>query len=381
MLKEWRGVVLKEKYFESSRERLKGVLLSLMILAAVGILLYDIYGSIWNQYSIMVAIEAMVIIVLLGLYLLFPYYVSLGIVTNVVLAFILLLILLSMTIPGYNQEFVLFAIAIMPAYIFFFLGIEKGVKWSIAVVLGLLINTLNASVKWVEPVFTFDLLAQVSFAYIIISYFHYILEKERLGYEEQLAVMLRAKEVLLKEVHHRVKNNLQVIIGLLESQSFRVRSSECKKILSSQIGRLQTMSFVHESLTQTPTDEKVDVSKYLKNIAMYIQRFTHHKIEIDMESCVLGVSEAMNLGLFLNEALSNAIEHAYDQEVQGVIEVSLKFKDTHHELTVRDFGKGFDNTKSYESLGLILMEDISNFFPEGNMVMDFANGTEITISF
>ncbi len=377
----WPSYILKYRYFSSTGERLRGLLLSLLILISVFIMIFDIYGSIKENYIFMYVTEAAIILLLLMLYLLFPRFISLKTTTFIVLGFITLFILASLTIPGYNQAFVLFTLAIVPAYLFFFLGTRTGIKWNTVVILLLILTTLNAYTAWITPVFTAELLMQTTIAYIALSYFYYMLEKERNRYEEELSVALKNKEVLLKEVHHRAKNNLQIIMGLLESQAFRTKGAACKKILISQRYRLQAMSLIHESLSYSTTYEKVDMSQYIKGIANNIQKYTHHTIVLDLEPCVLGMSDAMNLGLFLNEAISNASEHAYAKEVKGRIEVSLKYREEQCVLRIKDFGRGFDTNRSSHSLGLVLMEDISNFFNEGNMMIDFEEGTEIVFSF
>lgn len=262
----WQSYILKYRYFSSGRERLRGALLSILILVSIFIMLFDIYGSIKEKYTLMYETEAIIIFALLLLYFLFPRFISLRTTTYVVIGLDTLLILFSLTIPGYNQEFVLFALAIVPAYLFFFFDTRLGIKWSVAVVLLLILTTLNAHTAWVAPVFTVELLAQITIAYIALSYFHYIIEKERSSYEKDLSVAIKVKEVLLKEVHHRAKNNLQTIMGLLESQAFRTDNTECKKILTSQRYRLQAMSLIHESLSGSINCEKINMAQYLREI-------------------------------------------------------------------------------------------------------------------
>ena len=376
----WRRAILKSNCFECGRERLKGVLLSILIIVSICILSLDVYGSI-EDYSGMFILEVSAIVLLLIVYLLFPYAVSLNMATYIVLALITLLIILSLTIPGYNQEFVLFSLAIVPAYLFFFLGIKLSIKWSIVVFFLLLITTLNAHYAWVTPVFNADLLVQVTIAYIALSYLHYSIEKERSGYEKELSLSIKSKDVLLKEVHHRAKNNLQTIMGLLESQAFRTEDKACKKTLTSQRYRLQSMSLVHESLSNDTSYETVNMAQYLTQIVNNIQKSTVHTISFSFDSFVLSMSDAMNLGLFLNEAISNAIEHAYDAGEKGNIEVLLRLEESHYTLRVKDYGKGFDASKRYNSLGLVLMEDISQFSSDGQMMIVFEKGTEVIATF
>ncbi len=373
--------ILKYKHFSNPKDRLKGALLSLLMLLGVLIMLIDIYGSVADKYTLMIIVELVVIIFVILLYSFFPHIISLKIASFATIGLISMLILASLTIPGYNQEFVLFSMGLMPSILFFFLGAQTGTKWSMVIILLLGVTTLNAHFKWVTPVFTVELLIQVTVAYIAISYFHYAIEKQRNGYEKGLATALKIREVLLKEVHHRAKNNLQIIMGIQESQAFRVEDKACKKILISQRNRLKAMSLIHEGFSKSSTSEDVELKVYLQDIINNFQKFTHHSLIANLDTQILKVSEAMNLGLFLNEALSNSIEHGCNTDRKERIEVSLKNTGEYCTLKVKDFGKGFNFNKKSSSLGLVLMEDISTFFHKGNMMIDYKDGTEVSMRF
>ena len=377
----WKFFLFKMDYFSSAQERLKSILLSILILVAIVIMVFDVYGSISNEYILMAVVESIMILLLIILHFLFPKYIPLEKTINIVLGFLTFFIIISLTMPGYNHEFVLFALAIVPAYIFSLLGLEKGTHWSIIIFLCLLLSSLNAYMLWIPPLFTFDLLLQVNVAYVALSVFHYMIEKERNRYEDELSSALKGKEVLLKEVHHRAKNNLQTIMGLLESQAMRTEHTVCKKLLTSQRSRLQSMSLLHENLAVESSYEKVNMRQYLSQIIHNIQKSTHHRIVIHIDSFTLEMAEAVNIGLFLNEAVSNAIEHAYSIDEKGKIEVSLKCIGKQCTLRVKDFGQGFTQKDGHNSLGLVLMEDISNFFTDGSMMIDFDEGIEVIAEF
>lgn len=371
----------KNNYCLTAEEKLKAVLLILVMVVSIAIMTFDVYGSILHGYTQMAVIESLVILFVIALYFLFPKYVPLRITTYIMLFFLTLFILLSLMIPGHNPEFVLFALAIVPAYLFSLLGLKEGFGWSIVIIFILFLATLNAYVKWIEPLFSFDLLLQVNIAYIILSLFHYKIEKERSRYETQLGVALKGKDVLLKEVHHRAKNNLQTIMGLLESQAMRTEESQCRKLLTSQRHRLQSMSLLHENLAVESNYEEVNMAQYLSQIIHNIQKGTEHEISVDIDSFLLEMADAVNVGLFLNEAVSNAIEHAYSKDRKGKIDVSLKCLENICTLRIKDYGQGFDASKVHNSLGLVLMEDISHFFNDGTMMLDFDTGVEVIATF
>jgi two-component sensor histidine kinase len=230
-------------------------------------------------------------------------------------------------------------------------------------------------------VFDAETIAQISIAYISLTYLYYRMELRRSSHEKSLSDLLDKKTMLLREVHHRSKNNLQTVMGLLESQALRVENNECKKVLTSQRLRLKTMSMVHESLSGHTNYEKIEMSGYLDSIVKYITSLFGHKIISDFDEIYLCMEDAMNIGLFFNEALSNAAEHAYGQHSEGKIEVSLYGTDDNFEVTIQDYGKGFDVNKKQISLGLILMEDICQFFEDSTLIIENNNGTQIKAKF
>jgi len=374
---KWKIYILKSNYFSNAQERLKGMILSLILLASIVLLLMDVYGSLKGEFIIMAWVEIPITIICTLLYVFFPRFISLKKAMNIYVGLIIFLILLSLTLPGYNQAFVLFVLAIIPASIFFLLGFERGRNWSITIVIFVLLSTLNAYMKWVPPVFNADLLLQVSFAYIVITLFFYMVERERVGYEKRLDSIIEEKNILLKEVHHRAKNNLQTIMGLLESQAMRTKHVACKEILRSQRHRLQSMSLLHENLAHETSYEKVNMSNYLTQIVNNLQKTTKHTILIETDELFLDMPKGISLGLLLNEAVSNAIEHAYDKDSIGKIKVDMQCLNDHCILSVEDHGKGFDDKVSYNSLGLVLMEDIVHFFPESELIFDFESGTKV----
>ena len=128
------------------------------------------------------------------------------------------------------------------------------------------------------------------------------------------------------------------------------------------------------------TYETVEIDKYLGHITQNLQVLTRHTIVTDIDELVLDMHMAMNLGLVFNEAVSNAIEHAYEEDVVGEIAVSLKHT-TQNKclLIIKDNGKGFDAEKTYNTLGVTLMKDISTFLDDEHIEINTNEGTEIKI--
>jgi len=186
--------------------------------------------------------------------------------------------------------------------------------------------------------------------------------------------------MLFKEVHHRTKNNMQVIMGLLESQSFKIDDRKYKKMFETHIDRLKAMSLMHKNLYTNQSFEQVDIKKYLEEIVRSLQLYSAHYIRTDIDPLVLDMKTAMNVGLIVNEAATNAIEHAFDDKV-GEIMVSLRHIGHRAALTVSDNGKGFDTKASYRSLGVTLIKDLSSTLHNGAITMDGKKGAIIRIYF
>jgi two-component sensor histidine kinase len=173
-----------------------------------------------------------------------------------------------------------------------------------------------------------------------------------------------------------------MIMGLLLMQSNRVKSAQCKKVLSSQVNRLKTIGLVHEQLSLSSESTTVDIEKYLRSIIKSLQLLTKHKIILNVEKGLkLDTSTATYLGLFINEAVSNAIEHAYLTQSGEEIRVSCLAENHTCRLTVEDSGQGFNSSDARNSLGLSLMENISDFLEESFMTLELENGTKITLEF
>lgn len=190
---------------------------------------------------------------------------------------------------------------------------------------------------------------------------HNITEKKNA--REQLLQSLNEKEVLLKEVHHRVKNNLQVISSILNLQSSFVKDEAILEILQESQNRIKSMSFIHETLYQTKNFSSIDFSDYITNIGNNLVRsyqLYENKIQIryTLQHVHLDLDIAIPCGLIINELVSNALKYAYPGDTKGVIEVGLKQKDNIVTLTVADKGIGLPgdlDIENNESLGLQLV--------------------------
>jgi two-component sensor histidine kinase len=181
--------------------------------------------------------------------------------------------------------------------------------------------------------------------------------------EAQLQASLHEKEVLLKEIHHRVKNNLQVIASLLYLQSDQLKDPEDVALFEDTQNRVKSMALVHESLSRTGDLAHFNFAHYIESLTTYL--FQSHvaevsRISLDMEldEIVFDVDTAIPCGLILNELLTNALKYAFPDGRSGNIHITLRAAAEQATLSVRDTGIGFPegfDFRNTESLGLQLV--------------------------
>ncbi len=207
--------------------------------------------------------------------------------------------------------------------------------------------------------------------------------------QRQIQRDLEIKETLLKEIHHRVKNNLQVVVSLLNLQSRKLHSKESIRALQVAVRRIYSMALIHEKLYQSKDYSRINFSEYIKNLCselMYAFSDKRAKIDINLniEDIVLGIDSAIPCGLLLNEILTNAIKHAFPENNGGRIDVTFKQNDDQsYQLTVKDNGVGISedvNLEKTDSLGMHLIGSLASQI-NGNVNIEQNNGTIITINF
>jgi two-component sensor histidine kinase len=373
---------LRGRYFkEGTKEQLKVVIINLLMILAVFIMIIDVYGSIREGYIAMSIIETLSAITLIITYILFLKVISLEYSIYITLFVISFLFIISLSIQGENYELTFFWLPTLSIHIFFFLGTRLGIKWTIGILLSLIITILNGYFGWIKPLHSIDLLTQITIGYMAISYLMFILERERQAYEDNLYKTQKEKDILLKEVHHRTKNNMQIIISLIDMQSNIVKNTESKQILKSNVDRLKTMSYLHEYLYSGLEYDKINLQKYIGNIIKNIQKLTYHHIKLKCDNIVLDINQASTIALILNETITNSIQHAYNENITGTIDVIISEIEDRYTISIYDYGVGYDMSKHTDNLGMILIYDLSNKLPNSAIEIQNKNGIKIDISF
>jgi two-component sensor histidine kinase len=162
-----------------------------------------------------------------------------------------------------------------------------------------------------------------------------------------VAAQVQAREVLLREMQHRVKNNFQLILASISMQKRRFDNPEVHRVLDHVANRINAISLAHDQLSPRQGPQAVDVASYLRALCAFIEAQTENvAIEIDAHEIELGIDRAVPLGLILNEAVTNSIKHAFDAH-GGRITVELVGGMRHGEarLTVSDNGRGIQGER------------------------------------
>ena len=219
----------------------------------------------------------------------------------------------------------------------------------------------------------------------IIAYVRDISEQKK--NEQTIKASLKEKETLLAEIHHRVKNNLAIISGLLEMQTFNADEAIVEELRESQ-SRIQSIAMVHEKLYQSESFTNISLGAYIDDLFQFISNTfdmegRNVKIEKDIEDVLLDVSKAIPCGLILNELITNAYKHAFTVVKEPVIAVALNREDDRIAFRVKDNGKGLPADFDIEqpvSLGTTLIRTLVQQL-DGELEVSSNDGACFCISF
>jgi PAS domain S-box-containing protein len=212
---------------------------------------------------------------------------------------------------------------------------------------------------------------------------------ERKVAEEQIKASLEEKVVLLKEIHHRVKNNLQGISSLLSLQAEQIGDPQIHAVLQDSQNRVRSMALIHEKLYQAKDQVRVNVAEYIQNLTSYLFRSyaaqtSGIQLKVKADNVYLGIDTAMPCGLIINELLSNALKHGFPNGRGGQVYVELRYaQDGFCTLLVGDNGIGMPaelDQQRPSSLGLQLVHTLVNQL-DGSMEVRRAGGVEFCIRF
>ena len=205
---------------------------------------------------------------------------------------------------------------------------------------------------------------------------------------EKLQQSLEEKEVLLKEVHHRVKNNLQIISSLLNLQVGQMPDGPTAEVLKESQNRIRSMALIHERLYRSSDLSRVDFGHYLRNLASFLGRMYESsgrsiRLKVDVQNILLGVDRAIPCGLIVNELITNALRHAFVGRQEGMITVEMTREQKTCRIAVCDNGVGLPEglvVHKASTLGLQLVVTLVEQI-DAVLTVRAMEGTEFTVVF
>ena len=206
--------------------------------------------------------------------------------------------------------------------------------------------------------------------------------------EEQIKASLAEKELLLREINHRVKNNLQIVSSLLYLQSRDVQDPQARMVFEASQDRIKAMALVHEKLYQSPDLARIDFGDYIHSLttelySSYGLGASGIGLVVDVDGVNLGIDAAIPCGLIVNELVSNSLKHAFPGRALGEINIKLQTRGEQLTMVVKDNGIGFPpglDISQVDSLGLTIVKALATQL--GGQVALFSNdGAKIEINF
>ncbi|MGZ7048739.1 MAG: sensor histidine kinase [Methanobacterium sp.] len=206
--------------------------------------------------------------------------------------------------------------------------------------------------------------------------------------QNELKETLNEKDLLVKEIHHRVKNNLTVFSSLLNLQSRYIKDKEALDIFKESQDRAKSMAIIHEDLYQSSDFKRINFGEYINKLSInlfqtYVTNPDLINLNIDAEEVMLDINLAIPLGLILNELVTNVMKHAFKVDKKGEIKIKFHSKEGEYTLTVSDNGIGFPeglDYKNIDSLGLKLVNSLTDQI-SGKIELDKTHGTTFNIIF
>lgn len=263
-------------------------------------------------------------------------------------------------------------------------GLYISIILSAALIIGHLILSPHISI-W-EDAIKSVIIISISYIILILSKKIEELNDELKNNIKKIEAALKEKDTLLHEIHHRVKNNLQIVSSLLYLQSKNISDKASQKIFDETRNQIRLIALVHEKLYKSENFSRISVKEYVKNlINTQLNSYgvkNKIKVNYDFEDIYLDMNKAINFGLIINEIASNSIKYAFPNDKNGQMGIKFHMKNNSYNLVIGDNGKGLPksfNLSNTKSLGLGLVKQLVNQM-DGNLNIECSNGTEFQIS-
>lgn len=247
------------------------------------------------------------------------------------------------------------------------------------------LTSRNGKAIWLDSTFM-PLYEEGGGAYAVLGVAHDITDRKTM--ETQIESSLREKEYLLKEIHHRVKNNLQVISSLLSMQARKTDDPKVKDTLTDSQNRVKSIALVHEKLYQSKSLDRIEYGDYLTKIVTYLlESFNVNPAQVSWKAnakdVYVSIDQAVPCSLIINEMITNSLKYAFPQGRKGEITISFTLEDHNYILDYRDNGVGVPpgaNLERAGSLGMQLINGLTRQL-DGKLSIETAAGVHYTIIF
>ncbi len=211
---------------------------------------------------------------------------------------------------------------------------------------------------------------------------------QRRNAEDEIKKALDEKELLMKEIHHRSKNNLSIISSLLNIQSRYATDQHAQKVLKNSQDRARCMALIHDKLYNSQDLKNIDFANYLRNLTQnlfysYVDRSQSIKLNLNIEETHLDIDTAVPLGLMVNELITNCIKYAFPDGNSGEINLEFYSENEEYILGISDNGVGIPEDFDFHNsntLGLQIVTRLTNQL-KGEMEIDTSNGTQFRLTF
>lgn len=299
-----------------------------------------------------------------------------------------LLILLITTPSFYPIDLIGFIFLLSMGYVIgcsFYLWYKKEANAKFFLV-GWSVMFLGWIMLWTEQYGLYSLIDDFLYFYESTIVFEAVLFSvalsSRLNRTKELEQSVKKNEILTKELHHRVKNNMQFIIAMYRLKFSKFITDKIKSALNETEGAVQSMSAIHEMLYEQNDLEEIDSKEYLENLVQRVSRsYDAKNISINLNTQItLDINKSLYLGIILNELFTNSFKYAF-KEGEGNIEISLKQKDGKYHFEYKDDGVGFSQETDQKTFGLKLIKNLVKDELKGKLSIDSVGQTYYSIIF
>ncbi len=206
---------------------------------------------------------------------------------------------------------------------------------------------------------------------------------------KELENSLKEKEILLKEIHHRVKNNMEIISSLLNMQAYKSDDKKFKDAMKESRSKIHAMALVHEFLYLGENLAFINVNEYIERLLedikeLYISQNTHIQIDLNLDVMEFSINRCIQVGMLLHELCVNALKYAFKENRENLLCVHMRLIEDKIHIKIRDNGEGLKNIKELEkseSIGMQLVHSIVDFQLHGTIEFKNNNGLECNIIF